>query len=332
MKSLVNMNDIQRLAFDAYNGINRDGITTQQLNDAVRKAIIDACGGEFTFRSFRKNKEEVFALIEDIMPTTMHAHLAGKFEEFAEIKDTEVGDDVVFRVHSNDIYPIATVARGNQDIERNRIVDRNFRVPTQTKGIKFYEELDWFLSGRMDLARLVEAASVSMANYVGELISSTIYNSYDAIADEYKSTGSFDATTMNEKIEHVKAKNNVSKVQIFGTSMALANIVDEFGYSDAAKDQANAWGYYGSFRGHAKIALPQSYTAGTKSFHVDNNHVIILPAGEKIVKVLFEGRPFMNMTEPTDRNDLQTEVLFLRRIGAASITVPEGKYGFYKFS
>ena len=327
------MSDIQKLAFDAANGKVREGLTKEQMNDAVRNAVIEACGGEWNVYKFMANRYGVFAIIAELMPVSMHSNLIGKFEDFAEFKDTALADKPYFVVEDDAVYPVVTCARGNQDIERNKIIDKNFTVPTIVKGIKFYEELDMFMSGKMDLSRLSEKATEAMSNYVGELISTTIYGSYSSLATRVKTTGAFDAATLNTMIEHIKASTGATSVQIFGTTSALSNIVDAFGYSDGAKDRANSWGYYGEFRGTTLIALPQAYTAGTPgTFHVDVNHIVIVPSTEKIVKVLFEGEPFVNMVDPMTRNDMQTEILFQRRIGAAAITVNEGKYGIYKFS
>jgi hypothetical protein len=325
------MTDLQKLAFDASNSIARDGYTKEQLNDAVRNAVKDACGGEWNYYKFMENRYKVFAIMAEIMPVSMHANLAGKFDGFAEFKDTAVGDKPYFIVEDQTTYPVVTIARGNQDIDRNKIIDRNFTIATITKGIKFYEELDMFMAGKMDMGRLTEKASIGMANYTGELISDTIYNSYSAVGTNYKVTGAFDASTLANLIEHIKAANSVDTVQIFGTTTGLVNVADGFGYSDRAKDSANSVGYYGTFRGTDLFALPQAYGAGTTAFKVNTTSIIILPASEKIVKVLFEGEALINMTDGMGRNDMQPEIFFSRRIGAGAITVPEGKYGLYRF-
>jgi hypothetical protein len=329
------MTDLQKLAFDASRGVSKAGMSQEEVNDAIKASIVEACGGEWNYYNFMENRYKVFALIAELLPVAMHANLVGKFERFADIHDEILtGDKPVWKVESNELYPVVTCARGNQDIERNRIVDKNFTIPTETKGLKFFEELDWLLSGRMDFARLTEVVSMSMANYIGELIYNTLYSSYSSVGTSYKTTGAFSAATLNTMIQHVLAANGVNEATIFGTSTSLSNIVDTQGYSDAGKDTFNGWGYYGTFRGTDMVALPQSYTAGSfGTFHVDNDHIIIVPKGkEKIIKVNIEGEAFVNMTEAASRNDLQSEVLFQRRIGAAALTTNEGRYGFYKFS
>lgn len=331
MKSFVK-SDIQKLAFDACNKTAREGMSLEDLNNAVREAITEACGGEWNGYAFKENKYKVFALMAEIMPTAMRATLGNQFDAFAEFRDEALGDKTYFKVEDRTVYPTLTVATGNQNISRNKIIDSNFKVDTVLKGIKFYDELDNFMRGNMDFARLNEKATESMSAYVGELISTTIYGAYSSIATRFKATGAFDAGTLTTIIENIKAENGVNAVQIFGTTTALANIADGFGYSDNAKDRANSWGYYGEFRGTSLIALPQAYTAGTSTLHVDTDHIIILPANEKIVKVVFEGEAIVDMNDNMNRNDMQTEILFLRKIGAAAITAVDGKFGMYKFS
>ena len=322
----------QKLAYDAVTGIPKEGFTKEQMNEAVRNIVREACGGEWNYYRFMENQYKVFAIMAEVMPVAMGASLGNKFDGFCDFKDTALGDKPYFWVEDSMVYPVYTSARGNGDIERQRIVDRNFTVPTNIKSIKFYEEFDLFMAGKMDMARLTEKATISMANYVGELISDTIYGSYAAVDTEFKATGAYAAATLATIIENVKAATGADRLQIFGTTTALGNVADGAGYSDRARDGFNALGYYDTFRGTDLYALPQAYAASTKTFKVNTAHIIILPANEKIAKVLFEGDALVAMKDGTNRNDMQPEVLFTRRIGAAAITVPEGKFGFYKFS
>jgi hypothetical protein len=330
MNSFVFSNN-QKLAYDAATGLSKEGFTKEQMNEAVRNIVREACGGEWNYYKFMENRYKVFAIMSEIMPVAMNASLAGKFDGFAEFKDTALGDKPYFWVEDNQVYPVYTAARGNGDIERQKIVDRNFTIATTIKSIKFYDEFDAFMSGKMDMSRLTEKASISMANYVGELISDTIYGSYASVDTEFKATGAFSAATLVSIIENVKAATGADRLQILGTTTALANVADGAGYSDKAKDGFNSLGYYDTFRGTDLFALPQAYTAQTQTLKVNNAHIIILPANEKIVKVLFEGEALVDMKDGMSRNDMQPEVLFTRRVGAAAITVPEGKFGFYKF-
>jgi hypothetical protein len=325
------MNDIQRLAFAAFTGESATK-SKAECNEAIREAVREACSGEWNLYKFLDNRYKVFALISEVMKTAMVASLSGKYDRFAEFRDTSMGDKNYFEVEDNEIYPMYTSARGNADIERHKIVDKNFSVSTLMKQVKFYDEFDRFMAGKIDLARLTEKATDAFGNHVGYLISSAIYDSYSSVGTDYKATGAFDASTFATIMEHVKAANGVDALQIWGTTTALGNISDGFGYSDNAKDRANDLGYYASFRGADMFAMPQAYSPQTTTFAVGTNYAVILPVADtKIVKVVFEGDPVVLMSDGTTRNDLQPEVLYGRRVGVAALTVPAGKYGVYIF-
>lgn len=325
------MSDIQRLAFDAVNGTTVR--SKEDLNNAVRQAVLDACGGEWDYYKFQANKHSVFAIIAELMPVAMHASLAAKFDKFAEFKDTAMGDKQYFDVPDNSIYPILTVARGIGAIDRQKIVDKNFTVSTDWKMIRLYDEFDRFMAGKIDMGRIVETATRAMENHVGLLIANAIYNSYSSVGTNYKNTGAFSASGVQSIMAHVKAANGVDKVEIWGTDIALANVTDTFGYSDSAKDSANGVGYWGDFRGASLFSLPQAYQPQTQTMGVSDNQLIIVPAmDEKIVKVVFEGAPVVDTKDGLNRADLQPEFLLGRRVGVAAMTVPEGKYGFWKFA
>lgn len=328
------MTSLQKLAFDATIGKDVEGRNATQMNDAVRNAVMEACGGEWSYWKFMAHKYEVFEIIAEIMPVSMQASLAGKFDAFAEIKDTAMGDKNYFWIEDNETYGVATVARGNSDVSRQKIVDKNFSVPTVGKAIKLYDEFDRFMAGKITIDRLSEKAMGAMMAYVGELISNTIYNSYSAVGTNFKASAAFDADTLVTIIEHVKAATGATSVQIWGTQTSLSKVDDSSaaGYSDSYKDQFNGMGYFGQFRGTPMFELPQAYLAGGgQTFAVNDSYIIIVPAGEKIVKVVFEGEPLIEMTTE-GRNDQQMEFSIQRQIGAASITAVEGKYGLYRFS
>jgi hypothetical protein len=329
MKSFV-LTDTQKLFRDAYTGISTN-YSKSDLQEAVRNAIKDACGGEWNYYKFMDNRYKVFAIIAQNFPIAMNASLAGKFGTFASFKDTAMGDLNYFDVEDDTIYPVYTSSRGNGDVERQKIINKNFSVPTQMKIIKLYDELDRFMAGKCDFAQMTDKATSAFEHYVGQLISDTIYNSYTSVGTNFRALGAFSASTLDDIIEYVKAATGAERLQIWGTTTALANVADGAGYSDKAKDRFNSIGYYDTFRGTDLFALPQAFTPGTQTFAVNRSYIIILPASEPIVKVVFEGDALVNMTDGMGRNDLQPEILYGRRVGAAALTTVEGKFGIYKF-
>lgn len=323
---------LKDVALDILTGQSRSGnFNKTEMNEFIKGAILEAVGGEWNYYNFKQNEYKVFAVMSEILPVAINASLGGKFDPFADMKDTALGDKNSFHVEDDQLFPTYTAARGTQDIERVTLLNRQFSVPTSYKFIKIYAELDELMAGRVDFVRMVERVAISYAHEVGLMISNAIYGSYNSVGTPFKATGAFDEDTLDDIIDNVKAASGAQKLQIFGTGKALKNVANVFGYSDRAKDEANALGYYGNYGDLEMIALPQAYLARTQTFAVDRNHILVLPADAKIVKFVFEGAPLINSTNPMDRNDLQQEYLWGRMMGAVAITVQEGKYGFYKF-
>jgi hypothetical protein len=325
------LSDLQVLALDTYKKAPA-AFAAGDPNEAIRNAVLEVCGGEWNYYSFMEKQYRIYAIIAEIMPVSMNASLANKFSGFADFIDTAMGDENNFIVEDNALFPVYSVSRGNGDVARQKISGRSFSVDTVNKEIKFYDEFDRFMAGKIDFATLTDRAMASYLHYVGQLIAETIYGSYASVNTNNRATGAYDADTLAGIIEHTKAATGADRLQIWGTTTSLGYISDGFGYSDRAKDQANELGFYGNFRGTDLVAFPQAYQPQSTMFVVNDSHIIVLPAGERIVKVAFEGAPFVGVTDAMARSDRQMEFVYGRRVGAAAITVPDNMFGFYRFT
>ena len=327
------MTDLQKASLDAYKGASADKqFSAHDLNDIVRNAITSAVGGEWNYYAFMDKRYQVFAVISEVLPVAVNASLGGRFDGIADFKDEAMGDETSFQVFDNSLYKVVTAARGTKGVERQTLVDKNFKVPTAAKMVRIYTELDLFMAGRVDWTMMVARVADSIANEIGIMVANAIYSSYTDVATNNKATGAFDADTLMDIIEHVKAATGAVNVNIMGTSTALGRIADGFGYSNDEKQAANGMGYYGQFRGTSLIQLPQAYLPKTDTFAVNRNYVIVAPADEKLVKVALEGPAVVEMSDAMLREDLQPEFLFGRRIGAAAIVVPDNMFGLFRFA
>ena len=325
--------NLKQMAVDCIKGTSTVGqYTKANLSEAIKNQILEVVGGEWNYYTFEDNKNKVFAILAETLPAAINASLGEKFTPFADFKDTELGDKNYFRVLDKQLFPVYVTARGTQDIERTKLMGTSFTVGTDWHWVSIYSELDEFMAGKVDFAEMTMRVAASYAHNVGNKISTAIYNSYSSVGTNYKATGAFDEDTLDTIIEHVKASNNVDSVQIFGAPKALRQVNNSFGYSDNMLDAINELGFVGVHNGTPLFALPQAYDVRTQTFAVDRSHLIILPANEKIVKVVFEGMPIVRTNDGMDRNDMQMEYKWGRMVGASAITVQEGNYGFYKLS
>lgn len=324
---MIKITDLQKLAIDTYNG-SVAKYSKDEAEDAIRTAVKDACGGEWNYYSFMQNKYNVYAIISEVLSVGLGDLLIGKFDNFAEVRDVELGDKLTFEIENKDLFRVAAISDGNTDIRRQKLYRGKLEVATEKVGIKIYEDFDRFLAGRIDWNEMVNRVQLSYANELSVRIYNAIYGSYDSLLAPYQITGTFDEGKLLEAIAHVEASTG-QKAVVFGTKTALAKVTTA-NVSDGMKDKLNVLGHYGMFRGTDLLELPQAHIAGTNKFAIADDFLLVVPNGEKIVKVILEGDAYIHDTEAGDRNDEQIEFFFGRKVGVGVLKADN--YAMYKLS
>lgn len=324
---MIKLTDLQKLAVDTYRG-SVEKYSKVEAENAIRNAVIDACGGEWNYFSFNKNKWDVYQIMSEVLSVGLGELLTGKFDSFAEVRDTELGDTVEFIIEDKSLFRVATIADGNVDIRRQKLYNGKLAITTEKLAIKIYEEFDRFIAGRIDWATMVDRVQLSYAHEVALRIYNAIYGSYDTLVAPYQVSGVFDETKLLDAIAHVEASTG-QKAVVFGTKRALAKITTA-DTSDGMKDKLNLLGHYGMFKGTDLLELPQAHKPGTNDFAVADDFLLVIPNGEKIVKVILEGDVYIYDTEAGQRNDEQIEFFFGRKVGIGVLKAEN--YAIYKLS
>lgn len=323
------MTDLQRLALDVYQG------KTVMFNevsgeDALRNMLCEAVGGEFNYKNFRANKYKVFSIIEEALDVTLGVVITTQFDNLADVRNVALGDKISFKVEDNSLFRVARIAGGNNDLRRQKLLNKRFSVDTDKFGVKIYEELDMFVAGRTDWGKMVNRVADSFANFVGTKIYEAIAKSYDALNSTYAVKGTYSEDALFDMVQHVEAKSGKRAV-IFGTKKALRKVSKELMMSDSMKEQFNKVGYIGTVSGTDLFLLPQAHQVGTDKFLVDDDMLLVIPQSEKIVKVVVEGDATMIETaDAGDRNDQQMEYQIQKTMGIG--VMQSAVYGIYKMS
>lgn len=321
------LTDLQQLSFDTYKG-QVQKYSVSEANDAIRKVIKDACGGEWNFYNFQKNKWDVYQVMAEILSIATGDIFIDQFNEFAEVHDVELGDSTTFLIENTDLFRVATIADGNTDIRRQNISGKKVTVSTDRVGIKIYTELDLFIAGRVDFAKMINRVTLSYNAEIGKRVYNAIYNSYSGLVAPYSDTGVFASDKLASMIAHVESKTG-QKAVVYGTKKALGKITNATP-SERMKDELNLMGHFGYFEGTVLLELPQAHVAGTDTFAVADDFLLVVPNGEKIVKIVLEGQPEVYDTPAGVRNDSQIEFFFSRKAGIGCLV---GKtWAIYKIS
>jgi hypothetical protein len=165
---------------------------------------------------------------------------------------------------------------------------------------------------------MVNRVAKSFNHEIAILIYKAIYESYTTLGAPYQISGIYQKDKLSDAIAHVESATG-QKAKIYGTKKSLGKVLDANTTAILSEDRKNQildFGHLKDFEGTEMIELPQGHKAGTTDFAINDNFLLIVPDGEQIVKLLFEGDAYVfENTEAGARNDQQLEYLFGRKMG-----------------
>lgn len=323
---MAEMNDIVKLAVDAYKG-NVEKYSVAQSQDTLREALIAANNGKtyMDYRDIRDGKcPGLFTLIETILSSTVVEGLQGDeyFNTLVDFRNVAEGDSPVFYVEDSDLFIVAETADGTQGIRRQRLGGvSEATIPTSLKAVRIYEEMNRVLSGRVDFNSMINKVAESF----NQKLLNDIYTLWvGATAEQlggktyFPTAGSYDEDALLELISHVEASAGGKNATILGTKKALRNLKESI-MSDSAKDELHNMGYVGKFFGTPVVATPQRHKVGSTDFVLDDNMLTIIAGDDKPLKVVYEGSPIVLMGNPTDNADLTQEYFYGSKYGTGIV-------------
>lgn len=328
---MKNLSDIQKLVMDIYNG-RVEKYSVREGEDVVREAIVEACGGKFDFYSFQKNKWDVFTILTEVLQVRTGLSPENLYSGLVEVETIALGDTKVYEIKNNDLFKVSYVGAGNSDLTRQKIYGKKLNMQTKEMAVKAYAELKEFLTGKITLVEMTERVRRSFDAEVAKKINDAVYDAYtkDAyLKAPYKISGTtITEDALAELIDHVEASTG-EKCSILGTRVALAKIPNQTP-SDEAKKNRERLGHYGFFHDTDLIQIPRPHKPGTDEFATKDDFLLIVPNGEKIIKVVYEGDPIIVDLPTEARNDQQIEFMYSQRVGVAIAVA--SKYGYWKIA
>ena len=323
--ALAKLTDLQKLAMDCYEGKVKN-YTNGNPEEALRNEIIEKVGGEWNYYNFQKNKWDVYALIGEMISQNVSRLSAETFADFCEVKDFALGDRVEFTVKNNELFKVANIADGINSTRRQRLMGK--RIPTTAfkLAIAIYEELDRFLAGRIDWRAMVDNVSASFNQEIANQIAKALEGAYEQLNSNFVKSGTYSDKELQTLIAKVEAATG-QKVTIYGTAEALANVEGAGALVDA-EDTRN-FGYVQLFNGTKMVKINNVYDEVADKWALRNDVLYIIPAGEKIVRLGFEGEvTILEDTTGTSRDDQQIEMMMMRKMHLGILST--AKFGFFE--
>lgn len=285
---MAEMNDIVKLAVDAYHG-NVEKYSVKQSMDVLRQALVDANGGSTTldYKKIRDGEcKGLFTLIETILTRTVVEGLQGDefFNAMVDFRNVNEGDKNLFIVEDDNLFVVAEAADGTQGIRRQRLGgSTETSIPTKLHVVKIYEEMNRVLSGRVDFNHFIN----KVAESVRQQLLNEIYTLWSGATAEqmggvtyFPNAGAYDEDELLDLISHVEAAAGGKTATIVGTKKAIRNLKSAI-VSDNAKNDLYNMGYYGKFYGTPAVVVPQRHKVGSSEFVMDDDVLTIIAGDDK---------------------------------------------------
>lgn len=330
-------NELVKLALDNYYGRVDNKFSKDDTNTVLRNALIDLNGGSQTIsrKTLRDgNRSGLFALIEVILQKTVIEGLQGNefFMRFVDYRNVALGDKNEFVTNDErTLFVVAEVARGTGGIRRQRLGERvKVSIPTSTKAVRIYEELDRTLSGRATLNEFIDRVGRAFTRYTLDEIYAVFSSLGQAeLGSTLYRTGSFDEDSMLDLIEHVEAQTG-NRATIMGTRRALRNLApSELFIGESAINDMYNMGFFGMFGGTPTLRIDQRYKVGTETFLFPDNELFVVAGDERFVKHITEGESIIDMRTGLDNiADFTQEYMYMEQNGTGIIlnNAALGKY------
>lgn len=312
-----------------YNG------TVADMEEALRDEIRKLAG---TYDLYRRNKYDIFELIQESIDDVLPNRVIDIFGMFAEVRRYAEGQKPIFkhRLGRARAKQFVTQVGLAGTYETFRLDSEEFTVNIKAYGGAVSIDFERYLDGLENLAELYDIVVERLAEIIFEEIQKCLLASWDNTgrpAANKVTVSSFDSQAMVKLCGVVSAYG--SPVILCSPQFAaeMTNAIDYASNTPNIPtrdlEEIREYGYIGKHKGTPIIVLPQSFEDETNTKMVVNPKVAyVLPAGkEKIVAIAMEGNTIVD--EFTNKGDRSREIQTYTKFGVA-IKTPLNYWGIYE--
>ena len=336
----MDTNQLKTLAFAAvkqtpltfsHNG-KEETFNVETVNETLRKEFDKLAGNA---RSFRRNKDLIFELIEETIDEVLPVRVEQQYEAFAETRVVSQGDKVIFRKRITE----ASRARAKREfVTRVGLAGRyetfmldgaELTVTTGAIGGAVRIGFEEFLDGRIRFDELTSVLLEGMDEFIYVEIAKALDAAYEDVPTNNVVTANrFDERAMDSLLAIADSYYGGNSIIVCTNEFAGTMVpttgsgVNYDAFSIGMKDELWRNGRLGDYKGHTVVILRQSMVDVTNTEKViDPSNAYILPSGnERPVKIAFEGDTAVR--ESDDNDDWSRELHTYKKFGVAVFTNP----------
>lgn len=263
----------------------------------------------------------------------------------AEVHQIGYGDTSVFQIGSNDLFAVKEKAEGiRRGVDQPMFDDE---ITVNAHPVTIDAHIDWypFAAGRVDMGNFALKIAKSFSAYVfikavkGMLAVSSESGSSDIdTATKYGAAYTVNgvgAKNWGTLRERVSAANGGMGVIAIGTAVALSSASLEGNYQVQIGEEMNKVGYLDQYLNTPLIAIDNVLVPGTTNTTAElalpDDRIFMVPvAGDKPVKIVFEGHEVAVEVDPEHTSDVRYGLSIEMRVGISAVC--GSKYGTIKLA
>lgn len=260
-------------------------------------------------KALRRNKVEVFELIEETIDEVFPVRANAIFDRFVEFKTFNNGDKPIFQFPKGKSQIrrfIHRIALG-VPMKRVRLDKSSATMEMFALGGAVYVEWEHYLDGTYSFVDLCNILIDELINAVYDEIVTALNTAVDGTTFKKTHTETTDAFSVEDMVKLISyAKSfGAGGATIVGSPSMVARIKDADFLSDVDKVDMRERGYVGKFRGANVVVIEQTYDKeGNPLFPEDV--LFVLPDGnrpeDRFIKVGYEGGTEIKEKENDDRS------------------------------
>ena len=303
-------------------------IAKHTLTNTPFEALYEAEGLKSFNRSTVRNNQQVRdnfnAVLAQVVTAIVPEVVNDEYERYiAEIHQVGYGETARFKIESNDLFKVNQKAEGVRKGVDQPMYDNEYTVNAHP--VEISTHIDWypFAAGVFDMGNFALKIARSFSAYI------FLKAIKGMAAAETKFGAAYAANGVTPQLwgdlrQKVMAANGGMNIIAIGTEVALSNCELGGNFQIAIGEEMNKVGYLSQYLNTPLIAIKNVLVPGTTNstatLALDNHKIYFVPvAGDKPVKILFEGNEVAVTYDPKETSDVRMGITVTMRIGISAI-------------
>lgn len=281
-------------------------ISKKDAEDAVRKFVFAIMG--LTEHSTKRDRKramdkhgiELFEVMEEEIDIKVETGFRESefFNNYVEQRNLSRGDSQEFWTNEKVILSVTKISGDHHDFTLQRLGSgESYTVTTSVYGIAVGADIDLYLAGRYDWAKLTDQCAAAFVRKIQNDIYAEMMNAGKKLPAQFQGTGALSTTTkdkLDTLLENVSLANDGAQVVIMGTRTGLQQfqkLMDVDWITDDQKRDVATMGRLGYYGPYTLVELPQRFALNdTTKKLLDPKTLFIMPQVEdKFIKFVDVG-------------------------------------------